>query len=60
MHQRSTYPKPFKAQVVQECLQPGASVSSVAISHGINANVIRKWLPLYREQPPAAYRLSCH
>ncbi|MBT9531063.1 MAG: transposase [Pseudomonas sp.] len=39
MRQRSSYPKPFKAQVVQECLQPGASISSVAISHGINANV---------------------
>ncbi|MCQ4261088.1 transposase, partial [Stutzerimonas stutzeri] len=36
------------------CLQPGATVSSVAISHGINANVIRKWLPLYRDQLPAA------
>ena len=48
MRQRSSYPKPFKAQVVQECLQPGATVSSVAIRHGINANVIRKWLPLYR------------
>ena len=36
MRQRSSYPKPFKAQVVQECLKPGASVSSVAISHGIN------------------------
>lgn len=46
MRQRSSYPKPFKAQVVQECLQPGATVSSVAISHGINANVIRKWMPL--------------
>ncbi len=54
MRQRSSYPKPFKAQVVQECLQPGATVSSVAISHGINANVIRKWLPLYRDQLPAA------
>jgi len=52
MRQRSSYPKQFKAQVVQECLQPGASISSVAISHGINANVIRKWLPLYRDQPP--------
>ncbi|EIK68818.1 ISPpu14-like transposase [Pseudomonas synxantha BG33R] len=48
MRQRSSYPKPFKAQVVQECLQPGATVSCVAISHGINANVIRKWIPLYR------------
>ena len=54
MRQRSSYPKPFKAQVVQECLQPGATVSSVAIRHGINANVIRKWLPLYRDQLPAA------
>ena len=53
MRQRSSYPKSFKAQVDQECLQPGASISSVAISHGINANVIRKWLPLYRDQPPA-------
>jgi hypothetical protein len=39
MRQRSSYPKPFKAQVVQECLQPGATISSVAIrrkpfSHG--------------------------
>ncbi|WP_080572972.1 IS66 family insertion sequence element accessory protein TnpB [Xanthomonas citri] len=49
--QLSSYPKPFKAQVVQECLQPGATVSSVAISHGINVNVIRKWMPLYRNQP---------
>ena len=54
MRQRSSYPKPFKAQVVRECLQPGATVSSVAIRHGINANVIRKWLPLYRDQLPAA------
>ncbi|WP_223416383.1 MULTISPECIES: transposase [unclassified Pseudomonas] len=35
-------------------MQPGASISSVAISHGINANVIRKWLPLYRDQSAAA------
>ncbi|QNH77512.1 transposase [Pseudomonas protegens] len=42
MRQRSSYPKPFKAQVIQECLQPGAILSSVAIAHGINANVIRK------------------
>jgi len=53
MRQRSSYPKPFKAQVVQECLQPGSTISSVAIHHGINANVIRKWLPAYRDQSPA-------
>ncbi|MNJ26658.1 Transposase [compost metagenome] len=53
MRQRSSYPKPFKAQVVQECLKPGATISSVAIHHGINANVIRKWLPIYRDHSPA-------
>ncbi|MDE1557443.1 transposase, partial [Comamonas aquatica] len=26
-----------------ECAQPGASVASVALSHGINANVVHKW-----------------
>ena len=58
MRQRSSYPKPFKALVVQECLQPGAMISSVAINHGINANVIRKWLPTYRDQSPATFLLS--
>ncbi len=53
MRQRSSYPKPFKAKVVQECLQPGATISIVAIHHGINANVIRKWLQTYRDQSPA-------
>jgi len=43
----------LQAQVVQECPQPGATVSSVATSHGINANVIRKSMPLYRDQPAA-------
>ena len=42
MRQRTSYPKHFKTQVVQECLQPGASVASVAMNHGINANVVRK------------------
>lgn len=29
MRQPSSYPKPFKAQMVQECLQPGATIVSV-------------------------------
>ncbi|MBP0941022.1 transposase [Pseudomonas alliivorans] len=63
MRQRISYPKPFKAQVVQECLKPIASVSSITISHGINANVIRKWLPIYRDKavappPPRLYRCN--
>jgi transposase len=42
---RRTYPRQFKREVVAQCLTPGASVSAIALSHGINANVIRKWLP---------------
>ncbi len=33
----------LKALVLAECAQPGASVASVAMSHGINANVVHKW-----------------
>ncbi|MHC8356584.1 IS66-like element accessory protein TnpA [Pseudomonas sp. LB3P81] len=54
MRQRTSYPKPFKAQIVQECLQPGVSMASVALRHGINANLVRKWIPAYRDhQAPA-------
>ncbi|WP_256594910.1 transposase [Pseudomonas sp. GV085] len=44
MRQRTSYPKPFKAQVAQECLRPGASVASVSMNHGIDANVMCQWL----------------
>jgi transposase len=33
----------LKAKILRECTQPGASVASVAMSHGINANVVHKW-----------------
>jgi transposase len=34
----------LKTAVLAECRQPGASVSAVALSHGLNANLVRKWL----------------
>ena len=39
LHQRA---EP-KQQILPECPRPGASVASVALSHGINANVVHKW-----------------
>ena len=36
----------FKQQILAECVQPGASVVSVALSYGINANVVHKWCRL--------------
>jgi len=41
---RRVYSPEFKAQVLAECRQTGASVSAVAIAHGLNTNVVRKWL----------------
>lgn len=34
----------FKADVVAACMQPGVSMASVAMSHGINANLLRRWV----------------
>ena len=42
---RRVYSRKFKREVVARCLEPGTSVSAIALAHGINANVIRKWLP---------------
>lgn len=41
---RRVHSTEFKAQVLGECQQPGASVAAVAIAHGLNPNVVRKWL----------------
>ena len=41
---RREYSKPFKAQVVAQCAQPGASVGGVALSHGLHSNVVHRWL----------------
>lgn len=54
MRERKSYSKSFKAQVVHECQQPGVSVAAIAMSHGINANVVRRWLPSYRDQQAVA------
>ena len=41
---RRFYSPELKAQVAQECQQSGASVAGVALSHGINANIVHRWL----------------
>lgn len=34
----------FKAKVVAECRQPGVSMAAVALSNGLNANLLRSWV----------------
>jgi transposase len=41
--------KQVRRAVVEETLQPGASVAVIARRHGVNANQVFHWRKLYRE-----------
>jgi transposase len=40
---RRQYAASFKRELVERSLQPGASVSGIALENGINANVLFRW-----------------
>ena len=40
---RRLHSEEFKAEAVAACMQPGVAMASVAMSHGINANLVHKW-----------------
>ncbi len=44
IRQRRYHPAEFKAQLITLCQQPGASVAGVALAHGVNANLLRRWI----------------
>ena len=46
---RRRYGAQFKALVLAQCDEPGASVAQVAMSHGSNDNVVHRWRQLARE-----------
>jgi transposase len=39
----------FKLALVEQTLQPGASVAHIAREHGVNANQVFGWRKLHRE-----------
>lgn len=41
---RRTHSDEFKADAVAACAQPGMSMAAVAMAHGINANLLRRWV----------------
>ena len=41
--QRRRHSEEFKARVLGACAQPGTSVAKVALTHGLNANLVHKW-----------------
>ena len=44
---RRTYSKSAKLALVDLCKQSGASVAALALAHGINANLLRRWINQY-------------
>ena len=41
--QRRRHSAEFKAQVLAACAEPGASVAAVALSFGLNDNLVHQW-----------------
>ena len=50
---RRRYGLQFKAMVLAQCDEPGMSVAKLAMSHGINDNVVHRWRQLARQQRTA-------
>ena len=45
---KRTYSRKFKAELVSQCLSGDVSVASLATEHGMNQNVLHRWLSEYR------------
>ena len=41
---RRRYDPASKRRLVEACLEPGVSLAGVAMRHGVNANLLRKWV----------------
>jgi len=49
---RRTYSAEFKAKLVSACRQPGVSIAAVALPHGLNANLLRRWVVTEEQTQP--------
>jgi transposase len=41
---RRRYDEESKRSLARACLQPGVSLAGMALKHGVNANLLRKWV----------------
>ena len=51
---RCCYDPQAKRELIEAGLQPGVSVAKLALMHGINANLLRKWIGKHLGQSYAA------
>lgn len=49
---RRKYSLQFKASVVKAAQHPGVSLASVALAHGLNANLLRRWVVAAEQTVP--------
>ena len=59
---RRRYDPASKDRLVEACLEPGVSLAGLALQHGVNANLLRKWVekrrqPQSKSGPPSERRL---
>jgi transposase len=53
---RKVYSREVKRAVVQACLDGEGSVAGIALQIGVNANVVRRWIDVYRANGSVAPR----
>ena len=47
---RRRYDPASKDRLVEACLEPGVSLAGLALQHGVNANLLRKWVEKRRQR----------
>lgn len=47
---RRRYDPASKQRLVEICLRPNVSLASLALQHGVNANLLRKWVAAHQRQ----------
>lgn len=47
---RNCYDPQAKRELIEACLRPGVSVAKLALTHGVNANLLRNWVSKHQRQ----------
>ena len=56
VRKRRRHSEEYRAEAVAACRQPGVSVTAVALAHGLNANLVRRWIKESAERLPVTRR----
>ncbi|WP_407935923.1 transposase [Cupriavidus necator] len=52
---KRSFAKGDKRRLVEACLRPGVSVTSMAIKAGVNANQLRRWIEQHSDWLPSRW-----